>query len=392
MVDLQQTQENSTTNKQTYWVCMVASILLCSFLVLKSLQIPVASSVLLHNTENISRKIGCIGDLENNQIKQQNPFLQLVVYKQNNNISTQGNNYNSQSGPIRQSRDYSVCKRQKNSRNMQPIIYEGDRETCERVPIQNVTLLGIVVTHHKTGTVFHQQFYFDFCWHMHLNFLEIDHVPFPAIQNYNYSDWEKLVNDNAECNDYHPCNKAGIVHTRLDVRDTCTESGAVCNDWLDLPCQISACIDRIITRPNVTVINVVRNPLEMVVSAYLYHKGSPEQWANDMLLQQLGIDQEIMGVDVKGYSLSDALETVNATVGLEIVFRVLSNELFDMIFLYKLGQRYNNVNSVRFEDIMSSITDTLKHEIKLLGIEELGSFGQNLGEWIFTKSNLKFWF
>eukprot|EP01025_Chloroclados_australasicus_P011129 TRINITY_DN14815_c1_g1_i1.p1 TRINITY_DN14815_c1_g1~~TRINITY_DN14815_c1_g1_i1.p1 ORF type:complete len:439 (+),score=23.06 TRINITY_DN14815_c1_g1_i1:103-1419(+) len=239
------------------------------------------------------------------------------------------------------------------------------RTNCNYVDKQDVQIIGIVVTHHKTGTVLRRGFYYTICAQAGINLAIFEDAPITMLQSTNNTEYWWNSDKDLQCKDYHPCNNKGIVHAKISIRQACVSLGIECADWYDLLCFINKCSKKLEIDEQIKIVNPVRNPIAMIMSSYQYHKGlSPENWANENSLQQLGFWHQDEGGDFYNDSLSHTLGTQNEKIGLEIVFRMMANDILDMTMLYLYSHTYDNIMNSRFEDCMNSFKSVMQQELQ----------------------------
>lgn len=107
-------------------------------------------------------------------------------------------------------------------------------------------------------------------------------------------------------------------------------------------------------RPQQPFIHAVRHPLEMCVSAYIYHKQGAEPW----LLKPLQ--------DFGGVSLMQHYKTVDPTEGVRFECRRMVTELVESAILYNRTHRRRNVLSIRFEEFDSDFDDAFSRIFSFL--------------------------
>eukprot|EP01023_Acetabularia_acetabulum_P046997 TRINITY_DN4922_c0_g1_i1.p1 TRINITY_DN4922_c0_g1~~TRINITY_DN4922_c0_g1_i1.p1 ORF type:complete len:579 (+),score=28.96 TRINITY_DN4922_c0_g1_i1:658-2394(+) len=209
-------------------------------------------------------------------------------------------------------------------------------------------------------------------------------------------DNDSINGSNVICRDYHPCNEKAIIHAKITFRENCIEAGVKCRNWYSILCFVQQCRNKLKMNKNIRIINPVRNPFNMVISAYLYHKGSsPESWAVNLTLGQIGFVYPINGKDLRNVSLSSALKKYAEPFGLEIAFRIMSNDLLDMILLHLFSKKQKNVMSSKFEDCMEEFSVAMKRELDFIGfyektvpVQEKQAIVQ-FGSWVTTEKNLQ---
>eukprot|EP01025_Chloroclados_australasicus_P002765 TRINITY_DN1062_c0_g2_i10.p1 TRINITY_DN1062_c0_g2~~TRINITY_DN1062_c0_g2_i10.p1 ORF type:complete len:480 (-),score=40.77 TRINITY_DN1062_c0_g2_i10:3802-5127(-) len=276
-----------------------------------------------------------------------------------------------------------------------------DRDGCTPVDKQDVEIVGVVAAHHKAGTVFRKAFYYSVCSQLDINFAFMKRIDITDLKSQTQLQWsEDFSNGNFHCADSHPCNQKGLLYSSIDARDTCADLGVQCDDWFDLNCFLEGCIDKIEIDSRIRIINPVRDPFAMVISAYKYHKGeSPEQWANEILLGDLGLWREEDNTErsnkkyLLNETLSSALEKYDISVALELSYRVMSNDIFNMLMLQALSPKYGNIMRSKFEDCMQNFNASMDKELDFLGFYDQGMTTKErkqlvkVGSWVSYNKN-----
>lgn len=190
------------------------------------------------------------------------------------------------------------------ARDMTPLAATQQLRAETRPPMPgawNATIL--VGTHHKTGTVL---------------LAKVFRVA------------AKMFSVPRHKNNYTACADLFATHARGVCIDEHVNANSM-REWL---------------RPQQPFIHAVRHPLEMCISAYIYHKQGAEPW----LLKPMP--------DLGGLNLMQHYQALPPVDGVRFECRRMVTELVESAVLYNRTHRRHNVLSIRFEEFDRDFDDT----------------------------------
>eukprot|EP00210_Caulerpa_lentillifera_P002487 g2384.t1 len=224
-------------------------------------------------------------------------------------------------------------------------------------------VLAAICTHHRTGTVLFQALGEKLCEEFLVDYERVD-VPFrldapssteTLLYHHYFNTSEKLV----------------VGMHGFEEQCLSKEGPEVSCGIFDWNCWLSSCnVTNQSTGNVIPVAHLVRNPVEMLISAYLYHQQDPppEKWLAEPKPSALEILPEDVQRKFKTVPYFQALQQLPPELGLLMEYRVEAEELFRMTRNYRDLASLNYAINIKFEDVKANYTSTVEKILDHLGI------------------------
>lgn len=127
----------------------------------------------------------------------------------------------------------------------------------------------------------------------------------------------------------------------------------------------------------IPIAHIVRNPVEVLVSAYLYHQQDPppEEWLAEPKPEALTILPEDLQVEFHTVPYFKVLQDLPPELGLLVEYTVEMEDLFRMARNYRDLAGYNYAMNVKFEDVKAQYSPEMESILTHLGLIE--KFGED---------------
>ncbi|GMH45629.1 hypothetical protein BSKO_13586 [Bryopsis sp. KO-2023] len=234
-------------------------------------------------------------------------------------------------------------------------------------------LMGLVTTHHKTGTQLFSIVLADICSRVGVDFQMVGGmVPLGNLA------FDRVVGYSAAAN-----SDGRIAMSMHGFKETCAAEEEC--DRFDAECRISTCKLLDNGDQSYGIVHVVRNPLEMLISAYLYHRemGSAlieqgfELW---LLKDKSHLLPEDMRARFKGVPYHEILQELSVREGLRAEYLVNGGQIFRAARNYRDLKNRSGAMNIRFEDVQNDYEATMKRVFEKINLSEQNVPIENLLE------------
>ncbi|GMH45590.1 hypothetical protein BSKO_13547 [Bryopsis sp. KO-2023] len=238
---------------------------------------------------------------------------------------------------------------------------EVDNLSAKQIP----PLMGLVTTHHKTGTALFSTLLSTLC-----SLSGVDFQKVAGVIPLGNSTFDRVVEYSAAKN-----SDGRIAISMHGFKESCFAEHEC--DRFDAECRLSSCklLDNGDEVQSYGIVHVVRNPLEMLISAYLYHRemGSAlikkgfELW---LLKDKSHLLPEHMRERFKGVPYFKVLQELSVTEGIRAEFLVNGGQIFRAARNYRDLKNRGGAINIRFEDLQNKYQKTMKRVFEKIDISK----------------------
>ncbi|CAD7704065.1 unnamed protein product [Ostreobium quekettii] len=230
-------------------------------------------------------------------------------------------------------------------------------------------LMGAVATHHRTGTMLFSYTTGDICQEFGLDFeLSDDKVNLPSPNDTATTKYVAL--DGA---------RQRLMVGMHGYGEDCPEGpepSVYCGDF-DVDCWLQACRLR---EPGeaeapIPVVHVVRNPADILVSSYLYHRRGTEEWLQEPNPGALSVLPEDLQRKHAETALYKALQALDVSSGLLVEFHSSAGDIYRGARNHRDLQDKPWALNVRYEDLQKDYDGAMGRVYSHLGLGEM--FGRD---------------
>eukprot|EP01026_Neomeris_dumetosa_P032964 TRINITY_DN2620_c0_g1_i3.p1 TRINITY_DN2620_c0_g1~~TRINITY_DN2620_c0_g1_i3.p1 ORF type:complete len:517 (-),score=81.65 TRINITY_DN2620_c0_g1_i3:311-1729(-) len=165
-----------------------------------------------------------------------------------------------------------------------------------------------------------------------------------------------------------------LVSAQHGLDECCDKDVAVECPMFNVTCKMDAC--KLLPPPKTvhwSLVHVVRNPVEIIMSSYLYHnqENPPEPWlhkAKPELMPLLFPDDEERQQQFQDAPYYQILNQVEPAIGLRAEIIVNLEEILQMATNHRDVLELPHAKNYRFEDIMSDVVGESREILKYLGL------------------------
>ncbi|GMH45613.1 hypothetical protein BSKO_13570 [Bryopsis sp. KO-2023] len=238
--------------------------------------------------------------------------------------------------------------------------YRGGDPLPEVLP----PLIGLVTTHHKTGTVLFADMFTALCPTIGVDLMKVFRVVTMGNTTLEYP--MKYL---------HSSNATEMIGLSMHgFKEQC--SGEYKCDRFNATCRLPACQSVDHRDQSYEIVHVVRNPLEMLISGFLYHRevgaslvaqGS-EMW---LMEDKSHLLPEPMAEKFKGVPYyKQVLEELSLIDGIKAEFLVNGAQIFQAARNYRDSKNRAGVVNIHFEDFELDFQGTMTRVFKSLRLTE----------------------
>ncbi|GMH39889.1 hypothetical protein BSKO_07793 [Bryopsis sp. KO-2023] len=229
--------------------------------------------------------------------------------------------------------------------------------------------VGVVATHHKTGTMMFQTMFEMLCPLMGLDYQQMK--GFVPIETLDLGETERytMISENAT---------GRMVSLMQGFKEGCNETSSQCY-WYDFACMLASCNleDGGKDEPNLPfrVVHVVRNPVDALISGYSYHRyhgdelvaNGAEMW---LMKPKHMVLPEHLREKYEGMPYYKMLKELDPVDGVRAEFAVLGGGMYRGARHYRDFENRDYALNMHFEDFGRDFTGTMKQAFKHLGLDE----------------------
>ncbi|GMH38462.1 hypothetical protein BSKO_06346 [Bryopsis sp. KO-2023] len=229
-------------------------------------------------------------------------------------------------------------------------------ETDEEKPV-----MGFLVTHHKTGTMMFQEMFQRLCPLFKLDFQQVRGP----------TRWDRLADASNERYFRFANSTQRMVTVMQGFDEHCSVDPNSKCDRFDAGCWMRGCsLIKMGKNPDEfqPTVHVVRNPVEILISAYLYHNNSGqwmvenghEAWLGEPKPDALTVLDSSISSKYKNMPFYKALQGLDDKDALKVEFNVLASGMYRAARLYQSLQEKPYVLQMHFEDFKADYAGSMQ--------------------------------
>ncbi|CAD7695814.1 unnamed protein product [Ostreobium quekettii] len=232
--------------------------------------------------------------------------------------------------------------------------------------------VGVLATHHRTGTMLFSYTTGDVCQEFRLDFQLLEEAV--SLSSPNETESRKYV----ALYDSHHRVMVGMHGYAEDCPEG-PQPSYYCHDF-DVDCWLSACSlnnqeETAQEDPHLPVVHVVRNPVDILVSSYLYHRRGTEQWLHEPNPAALSILPEDVQQKHSDSPLYKALQSLEVHHGLLVEFHSAADDIYRGVRNYRDLEGKAWALNVRYEDLQKDYDGAMGQVYSHLGLSHM--YGQD---------------
>eukprot|EP01026_Neomeris_dumetosa_P056680 TRINITY_DN5190_c1_g1_i14.p2 TRINITY_DN5190_c1_g1~~TRINITY_DN5190_c1_g1_i14.p2 ORF type:complete len:253 (+),score=22.93 TRINITY_DN5190_c1_g1_i14:108-866(+) len=194
----------------------------------------------------------------------------------------------------------------------------------------------------------------------------------------------------------HPDSRMHVMSVLHGLDECCDMQDPMSVCGLNVSCNMKRCqLIEPMREVRMKVVHLVRNPVEIVVSSYLYHRSDPvqEQWLLEPkpeILQYLDLPTQEQ-TKYQQVSYHQMLQEFDQLTGLKAETIILAEELLWMARNYRgIQSLTTNIGlNIKFEDIREDVVDKSREIMSFLGLLDLGIPDDSIDDYLIKNFDLK---